>query len=361
MKVLFIGPYRQQDGWGQSARSLISSLLTTDVDLSLRPLYLARTPMIESSIYDILERKTDKYDVIIQNCLPEQFSYYHGSKNIGFFCSETHNLQFTPWITSCNLMDEIWTHSTIEKEELIKSGAEIPVYSIGGSIDIAKFQNPPERKFTENFIFYFIGGGERKNVNALITAFHREFDRCEPVELVLKITGQDQQTINDITEFKRKLAIYPHVEQYKTEQIIPNYLSESQIDELHVNCDCFVCPSHGEAWCYPALDALGFGNTPIISSFTGMTDFITHQNGYHIATIQVPVICQNRPLQYIYTAREYWMEPSILHLQDLMRKAYNNKINKTLEYKEKIEQGKKDIQYYSHKNTGKRLNDILCA
>ena len=37
-------------------------------------------------------------------------------------------------------------------------------------------------------------------------------------------------------------------------------------------------PSHGEAWCIPAFEAMLFGNTPICSNDGGPKDFIDPKN-----------------------------------------------------------------------------------
>jgi len=360
--ILFIGPYRQQDGWGQSARNLISSLLTTSHDLTLRPVYLANTSLVNDEVFDKLEGKSGNYDVIIQNCLPEQFSYKYGAKNIGFFCVETNNLENTPWISHCNLMDEIWVHSYCEKRTLEYSGVKTPIKIIGGSINIQKFQNAPPKMYKEDFVFYFIGNGERKNLKALITAFHLEFRRNEPVELVIKTSGNEQEVIQYIQGIKQELGLYPNFEQYKQEQIITKHLTEEELVQLHVNGDCFVMPSRGEAWCIPALDAMGFGNIPIVTENTGMEDFVKNNvNGYTIPGHEIPVLCAQRPLPYIYTGNETWMDPDIESLICAMRGAYQAKKNNSVHYLKMVQEGKKTVNYYSFENTGKRLNDILCS
>ena len=38
--ILYIGPYRQNDGWGYAARDYLLSLLTTEHNISAVPIYL---------------------------------------------------------------------------------------------------------------------------------------------------------------------------------------------------------------------------------------------------------------------------------------------------------------------------------
>jgi glycosyltransferase involved in cell wall biosynthesis len=359
MKVLFIGPYRQNDGWGESARALIEAILTTDIDLTIRHVALAPSLIENSKLYskyEILENKTsDKYDVIIQNALPEFFVYYEGCKNIGMFCIETSNIQYTPWITYTNLMDEIWVHSQKEILILQDSGCTKPIYNIGSAIDIDKFNKQYSPKTSKDFIFYTIGEGERKNFLSLLIAFHREFDRNEPVSLIIKESGNSDELKQVINNIKDVLKIYVNKEQYKTETLITQRLSEEELNLLHYQSDCFVMPSYGEAWCRPALDALGFGKTPIVTDNTGMNDFINNNNGWLVPSVEIPVVVNRKPLPYLYTARETWRNIDILALQKYMRQAYEDKALKNI----KTEQGQKDINYYSYENMGKRIHGQL--
>ena len=58
------------------------------------------------------------------------------------------------------------------------------------------------------------------------------------------------------------------------EVIIPTYLSNDQMAQLHKTCDCYINLSHGEAWSIPAFDAMAFGNTPICGKEGGPRQFI---------------------------------------------------------------------------------------
>ncbi len=41
MNILFVGPYRQPDGWGMATRSYIKALATKHKNITTRPVYLA--------------------------------------------------------------------------------------------------------------------------------------------------------------------------------------------------------------------------------------------------------------------------------------------------------------------------------
>ena len=72
--------------------------------------------------------------------------------------------------------------------------------------------------------------------------------------------------------------MYDDVRMYKQEAVLSSRIPEQDLYGLHQYCDCFICPSHGEAWSIPSFDAMAFGNTPICSDFGGPRDFIDKDN-----------------------------------------------------------------------------------
>ena len=126
----------------------------------------------------------------------------------------------------------------------------------------------------------------------------------------------------DLEAIKAKLRIYEDPTLYKSILFVTEFLPDEELYGIHQACDCFVMPSHGEALCRPAVDALGFGNTPIVTDNTGMIDFINSNTGWVVPSHQVPVSAMQPPLPWIYTGRETWSEISIIDLQKCMRQAF---------------------------------------
>ena len=69
-KVLFVGPYRQSDGWGNAANEYAKAI-SKSCELAMRPIYMGSSfcelheDLLEYEFNDLRE-----YDVVIQNCLP---------------------------------------------------------------------------------------------------------------------------------------------------------------------------------------------------------------------------------------------------------------------------------------------------
>lgn len=368
-KLLYIGPIRQADGWGRASRDILKSLMTIKgLDIAMRPIYMGMTRQeIEEELSSLEKNSFDSYDYIIQNVLPNYLFYDRRfKKNIGLSFFEMRDLGTTGWVERINLMDEYLVCTEQEKLNLEESGASIPIHVIGPATDCDKYFRSYDNIIpnNKNFKFYFIGEFiNRKNLRDTIIAFHNEFAINENVDLVIKtnIPGIEFQEVERILhEFidsvKKTMRIYPTPEHYKKELLILENLDDETICKLHACCDCFVCASYGESICKPALDALGFGNTPIVTSNTGMTTFVNKDNGYVVPSYNFPVFSENGTgLPNVYTSAETWQQINVSDLQTYMRYAFSARNNNP-----KSTQGKADIMNYSFEKSGQKINEVLC-
>ena len=368
MNILYIGPYRQNDGWGNASRDFVLALLKSKHTVTTKPIYMSNNFLTTPIPVEIeeAEKGHGDYDIVIQHVLPTMF-VYNGAfkKNVGMFFSETSHLERTPWPYHCNFMDEIIVSSQAEKRNLEQSGVTSKIRQLHIPLDVTKFDkeynNTMFPGYSKPFNFYFIGEyTQRKNINAFVFAFHLEFKQYEPVNLILKTNKSGtqppalkQQVQQDMAELKKACRIYAHPSCYKEEIIITDFLSEEKVCNLHASCDCFVMPSHGEAWCRPAIDAMGFGNTPIVTEGTGMSEFIDESTGWVIPATENPVICLEPPITYLYTAHETWLNPNINRLRKAMREAYSNQTLK----KEKAKVGINRIHEFSYNKIAEQINE----
>lgn len=366
--ILFIGPYRQDDGWGDAAKHYIRALALTGNNLCIRPIYMADTAgemPIEFLEYE--QNKLPYYDVVIQNVLPHLLEYNSTfGKNIALIYTETGNWQ-NAWASRLNRMDDIWIPSERDRLNLTSSGVIKPIYKVPIPIDVAKFTQSYDSteltllKDKKSFIFYFIGEFiQRKGLEKLIQAFHIEFAPDEPVDLVIKTSkagltaNQLAKHLNDYcNKIKSILRIYGNLDNYKKEMFITNRLSYNDLMALHYYSNCFVMPSSGESWSIPVADALGFGKTPIIVENTGPNDLVNDSNGWVVPSFQENVLVLDPPLPDIYIGKEIWYNISIHQLCNTMRHAYEYKVVN------KSEKGMEDIYKFSYENIASEINKTI--
>jgi len=372
MNILYIGPYRQSDGWGQAAQQYIQALVTSNNNIAIRPIFMSSntTNDIHPDILTLESEKLPYYDVVIQHVLPHLLDGKNDHyKTLGLCLFETDNLQHTPWIHHINNTDGIIVSSKKEIEIAKNSGVTVPLQQIPIPVDVLKFEKQYEynswnnANWKDSFVFYCIGEYvDRKNIHALVKAFHREFHPHENVELVIKTsrTGLTSKKLEryineDLTKLKQTLGLYHDISHYKQEWIITEHISEHNLYALHQISDCFVMPSHGEACCMPLMDAIGFGKQTIITSNTGMESYTNSNISQIINSYEVPVCTKDKPLPFLYTGHETWMEIDILHMQKAMRKAYNMKGLDRMKHASFCKQW---VNNFSYDNIGRIFNQL---
>lgn len=337
MNILYIGPYRQQDGWGRASKDYLKSLSMTKHNIAARHIWMGKTNRIEDTDADRLENVIFdvKPDVIIQNVLPYFGDYQGGIKNILQMYIETSPIKHTSWPAHMNLFDEIWVPTSKEQGMIADNSTTkskiIPMpfdfSSIDRNIKPLNIPNIDE----DDFIFYFIGEYiERKNLTALLVAFHREFKPTEKARLVIKTNsnmGLSPDNIYndvqlDIQNLYKTMRLYNKDFGYIPETIITSNLSYADLLALHKRCDCLVMPSHGESTCRPVIEALAMGNQAIITDNTGMS-CVVDDFAIKIPSVTTPVVSSIAHIKNLYTSHENWQDISILELCKQMRKVYD--------------------------------------
>mgnify|MGYP003115077203 CR=1 FL=1 len=371
MNVLFIGPYRQDDGWGNAAKAYVRALSRIEsINLCIRPIYMGSSVCeIDEDIIEFEYNSFDEYDVVIQNVLPS-FCDYSSSfkKNICLCYTETNMLGETGWVESLNLMDEVWVPSSQEKTNLEQSGvvSDISVVPIPMDFDdISSTQEDLDINEIDIDSFIFLVCGEfvdRKNIPEVIAAFHAEFSPEEDVELVIKTSKSGMrpaEILNLVVEkansIKSRLRLYPTGEHYKKNYIISDRMDRQHLLALFKRADCFVMASHGESWCIPAAECMAVGTPCIVTSDTGMTEFVNNENGWVVDSTETHVMSKEPPLPYLYTAHETWRQVDLMSLRKAMREAFEQ--HDIL--KNKSSKCKSDIEKYSFDNVSKIIEEVL--
>lgn len=340
--ILYIGPYRQKDGWGQASLNYLKSIIhaTQQLGYNLRiaPVYFT------GQVWESMKVKPDadldyllpyenntisKFDTIIQKGLPESLWYNKDTNNIAITVLETQNLQHTKNKHILNKFNHILVPSETEKETLHKAGVTTNISNILEPIDCEEIDlyirnnaDLPRNKYATYVKFYFIGEFvPRKNIIDLIIAFSLAFKPTDKVVLFIK-------TSSYISQDKVNKIIKERFDNLKNGTVNPNIiflnkrLPRQEILGLHNLSDVFICPSQGEAFCIPLAEGMRFGNIPIVVESTGPTSFVNKENGYIIPAR--PEIClsdDGSATLDTYSSNEYWMHPTIYDLIQVLRKA----------------------------------------
>lgn len=318
MKILYIGNFNDGTGWAKAGTYNALCLDAAGHDVYCQEIkYNNNYNCLDYRILELKEKKTDSFDVVIQHVLPTEYVKYPNVKNVGMLALETLTMNNLTWAKNIDLMDEIWfpnQNLVNQYKDYIKVVKKLP-----HSIDIEKirkaeleFKPIPELQNSHNFIF--VGENTaRKNIEALVVAFYSEFNYYENTNLVIKTNKK-----LDLNEIWRKTR--NQRSRRKNIFLIEGYQPESAIYNLMKHCFCFVMPSRGEAWCYPAMEAQALGLRTIYTKGIGIEEYCPY--GIKVDSTVVQCYGEEDGVDGLYTCDDLWYEPSIKHLRECMRKAY---------------------------------------
>lgn len=372
-RVLFIGVYRDGTGWAQAAIDYILAMDSVGIDVVCRPVKLNNNqPVLPPRILELERKSSAGCDIVIQNVLPHQMDFNgRFKKNIGMYCTETSHFPACTWVNRINNMDEAWVFNRQSEEASRRSGINIPIKVIPAATDISRFQRAYQpldilKGFKDNgdFIFYTVGEYvRRKNLSALVKAFHLEFEPSEGVQLAIKASKPgmspeecykhieaDCQKVKDGLKLRKGGQ-----DAHKQEIIITDRLSEHGIMRLHAGGDCFVMPSYGEAWCIPAFDAMAMGKTPIVTACTGFLDYIDGSCGWLVNGYEEPVFGVLNTFDDLFTGYETWTSVDVIQLRKCMREAFENRVLR----EEKSRNGISRAYNFSHVQVGLQIVKAL--
>lgn len=345
MNILFVGPYRQDDTWGQKSRSVLKAIKKTEHTVTSRPIYLSYNNSYNQYHEESELVIEDHYDIFIQFILQPYVTYNgNASKNIGIFNTETipHEIPLGQ-LTSEFLMDEIWTDSLEIKNNLQailnNYNSRTKVISTPPVLDIENFPTQPKGSIRNNnpnlqnaFIFYYIGNvlEEKEGFKEVCLSYINTFTSKDPVVLMVGLeTNIDNEDVNKIvTSYRNSISkLKPTAEQPLITIIRPqnNVLSETERSYLHTDGDCLICPTYTPSVNLIALEGALYNSTPIINKTNASYEWLGKENFWGIESYKDICIPQNVSPFYRFTSGEMWYKPIIKSLSETMKNAYVDK------------------------------------
>jgi len=364
-RILYIGPYREFSGAGNSARNYIEALYKKGHEVCISPLFptgdLYPENDISSEILPLENNYQKTYDIVIQHCHPFDYVYDHRfSKNIGIY--QFNSLNIKPIIFSrLDLMDNIVVNSNINLETINRTAntkLSDKLRLVPELIDLNKIKDKQYSKYewikklNDPYIFYVIGNFiERKNFYKILSAFVYSFDTECNVELVIKT--KNHYSIDDIGLIEKELdymmnKIYGSVrkqkERCKQPKIMVGKFSYDALLSMHSNLDCYIDVSQAENFGYGVLEAASFNNDIITNELSSSTEIVP---SYKVSS---KITNANDSLTKNFIENnltDIWSDVDFNSLVNAMKTAEINRYNKVNNY---------DLSEYDYHN----VNKLLC-
>lgn len=362
-KILWISNYHESTGWGNVSLNNILALDSTGTDIVLRPIsFGGPLKKLTPRILDLQERDISNVDVCIQHILPTSM-VYNGSygKNIAYYEAETSNYYDSMWTKYINLLDESWVPSLVNKNNAEWSGVTNPVKVVNHCIEWDRYQNFKPTAHVDEldgpYNFCFVGElAKRKNIAAIIRAFHTEFHPSENVGLFLKLNSpalNSDQCMDKFNQYHQVIKDGLKLRaRYKDVSVITGHESYSNVLSMMKQCHCFVSASYGESWCQPALDALALGLNVIYTNGTGTQEFCG-PGTIAVKSNLSPCFGAIDTLPNLYSANDLWRDIDIMDLMYSMRNMYEQRNNQD---RNKIAES---VKYLDYKEVGKKMLEAI--
>lgn len=342
MNIKYIGALKDYSGYGEAARHDVAALVSAGVQVTTKvPKYtpeIADFGRLGEIIDPLFERPID-YDIIILHTTPNVYRQYmeEGKYHIARVFWETDKLP-QDFVMNIELCDEIWTGSEFNKQALINSGITKPIYIIPEAIDteidansIKPYTAPNESDFKFYSMFEWT---ERKNPQALLEAYFREFEEDQNVSLTIKtyLDNFSKEKREEIDHYIKKLKARLNLKRYPPLYLYRNLMDRMQVYRFHKTFDCFVSAHRGEGWGIPQMEAMLMGKPIISTDCGGIHEYLTGRSGelkegktnaLLVGYKMVPLSGNNRNQQW-YGLDQKWADINIDELRAAMRHAYNS-------------------------------------
>jgi glycosyltransferase involved in cell wall biosynthesis len=372
-KILFLGHYTEGDtGSSRMTQNLILAADSAGINIIPRSVKLNQSPyQIPQRIKELEQQDPTGADACIQCVLPHHLEYNGNyKKNIAYALYECFDNLSSGWGQKLNLMDEVWTCSEYSKACLASMGVTKPIHVVPIPFDTSFFTKSYEKLSSPdldgNYIFYTIADlAKRKNLSTVIKAFHLAFTPNMPVRLLIKssrygMSGQDVANIitNECNEIKSGLKLYGSNEKYLREILITEHLTDEQLGSVHETGDCFVTASHGEAFCMPLFEAMGFANLCIYPELESRQhfDFIEENIGYPVKGSLDAAFGEVHTFFELYTGREQWLQTPVFKLAETMKLVYSERNNNP----KQLGLTSLTVDEHSFQTIGQRIKHELC-
>ncbi len=239
-----------------------------------------------------------KFDVVINQGLPHQMFFlnkvYSNTFRVTLNCWDSSLIPKDTAIELNGISDASICLSKFTEKAFRDAGVTNPIH-VGGQgvdVDLFRYLDRPKR---DKFRFLFTGVAQgRKGTDELRYVFEETLGDRDDCELIIKSTGWGK---------------LPKESKCKNVKLIHSEYTRQQLVDLYHECDCFVCPTHGDSFMLPGLEAMSTGMPLIITDFGGPKDYLNDKTGYPLKYKEVE--CGYLP--------GYQAEPDREHLSETLK------------------------------------------
>lgn len=313
----FVAPMASADGYGYSAEELVRFAVqehNANIGYIAHDWVDDRYTGEDVKSLKIAREDIELKEVVVVYFIPYAFYHFQANVTLGQTMFETTEIPDV-WAAFCHHTEGLIVPSEFCKEVFQKKvDRPIEVAPLGVNTQTYFYQ---DREPSSVFTFLMAGLLHyRKGAEFAVKAFKQEFEKDEPVRLILK-------TRRGFFDIGSERIDDPRI------QVIDADYSRSDMLNLYHAGDCFIACSRGEASGLTPREAMATGLPAIVTNWGGLSEIADPRYTYPLdieGLEDAPAVCssydegitQGQPIGQ-------FSRPSIDHLRRLMREAYENK------------------------------------
>lgn len=333
-QLIWFGPPYSYSGYALHNRAMLFELNKLGWEIRLIP--------SESKIPDKLIGKDlllsfvknthiEPRNTVSINLVPPPAIPQYGKYNILFTTLESKTVH-EGFFRRCTLFDEVWVPCKFNYQSLAAAGwpkkrlLHCPegVYSDFWTPAATKDPRYDSKLFT---FFYNGDWSYRKGIDILIRSYARAFLPTDPVRLLLLVHYQgngaevSRQVIGD--EIK-DICNRANITRLPKIEFIFDHVEDPEMPGIYKCADCYVCPTRGEAWGLPIIQAMSCGVPTIVPKWGGQADYCNKKNSLLIDTEKFDTIHDKVNLEVDFYKYQQFCFPDEKHFTKLMRYAFEH-------------------------------------
>jgi len=307
-------------GYGKAGKHYVLKLIQLGHMVSVKPIGKAdlKDDTIDNQIKALIDKNIGKPDCRIIHAIPHTHIALSTVQNDGVFTFWFYawELSILPSMYKEVLAqaDHCVTFAPWQVETYVKNtGKDNISYLPHVTMDKIGYQ---KRTWNAPFTFFsMLRWDERKDPVTLIKAFLYAFNANNPVRLLLKVSAISAHNANLATNMIMKSARLNKT--YPTITVIPNDLTDDEMNKLYEQADVFISTTRGEGWGLGFNEALLRG-IPVIypDSPYLVKHFFTKENSISVPTRNILVYNSSFPQQ---EDNMIWSQTDEIALVNIMR------------------------------------------
>lgn len=336
MELIFYAPVWGQSGFEQLSRGLILALDQMGVDIELRPSQewnSERVGLSPSTIHRLTRMMNTRVNPLAPHVLYQIPRGQHVTVDAPVICYtlfETDRCP-QPWMEALMRMDKIFVFSAFNRDGWIDSGMpKEKISALPVAVDSFIYNpNGPRMEISNKKGFVFLTSGdftERKNFEAVLEAFVKEFDGNDAVTLIIK------SHFGGFTKKHRRDCIsrFSEISQRFSGNNPPRILfwgdkiSDHAMAALYRSVDAFVLTSRGEGLGMQYLECMASGVPVIHADWSAHTDYLNSFNSYPVSVTLKIIDDPNYIVKCPQALNNKWCQVNIDDLRGAMRHVVSN-------------------------------------